>query len=107
MEGRMMKEVNPIKVSVIIPIYNEQEYLPQCLDSICGQTLQDIEILCVNDESTDKSEEIIREYMESDARVILVQNSHIGGGGQDPRGTRVLHWQEGIKMPSAKGCVLC
>ena len=42
-----------IKISVIIPIYNMEEYLPQCLDSIVSQTLREIEILCIDDGSTD------------------------------------------------------
>jgi glycosyltransferase involved in cell wall biosynthesis len=48
-----------IKVSVIIPIYNVEKYLRQCLESIVNQTLEDIEIICVNDGSTDNSMKII------------------------------------------------
>ncbi len=47
-----------VKVSVILPIYNEEKYLAQCLDSICGQTLKEIEIICVDDGSTDNSTHI-------------------------------------------------
>ena len=47
-------------VSVIVPVYNTARYLPQCLSSLCAQTLHDIEILCINDGSTDASEDIIR-----------------------------------------------
>ena len=50
------------KVSVIIPIYNAQDYLERCLDSVCNQTLKDIEIICVNDASTDKSIDILNKY---------------------------------------------
>ena len=44
-----------VKVSVIIPVYNEELYLEQCLDSVCNQTLREIEILCIDDGSTDDS----------------------------------------------------
>ena len=50
-----------IKVSVCVPIYNMEKYLSQCLDSLVNQTLKDIEIICVNDESKDKSLEILHE----------------------------------------------
>lgn len=55
---RLLKEF--VKVSVIIPVYNTAQYLPQCLDSLCNQTLKNIEIICVNDGSTDNSEEILK-----------------------------------------------
>jgi len=54
-----------IKVSVIIPIYNEEIYIKQCLDSILLQTLKDIEIICVDDGSTDNSIEILNEYVKN------------------------------------------
>ena len=50
------------KVSIIIPVYNVEEYLERCLDSIVNQTLKDIEIIIVNDGSTDGSKEIIQKY---------------------------------------------
>lgn len=57
-------------VSVIIPIYNVESYLDKCLESICGQTLRDIEIICINDGSTDRSEEIMNEWAEKDCRIV-------------------------------------
>lgn len=54
------------KVSVIIPIYNTEPYLRECLDSVVNQTLRDIEIICVDDGSTDGSLAILREYQEKD-----------------------------------------
>ena len=51
-----------IKVSVIIPVYNTEKYLKQCLDSVCAQTLQEIEIICVDDGSTDSSPDILKDY---------------------------------------------
>ena len=50
------------KISIIIPIYNVEKYLKECLDSVLSQTLQDIEIVCVNDGSTDGSKDILDEY---------------------------------------------
>ena len=63
------------KVSVIIPVYNVSEYLFDCIDSICNQTLREIEVLCVNDGSTDKSLEILRDYETKDKRVHVFENS--------------------------------
>jgi glycosyltransferase involved in cell wall biosynthesis len=51
------------KISVIIPIYNVEPYLKKCMDSIVNQTLKDIEIICVNDGSTDKSSDILSQYI--------------------------------------------
>ena len=51
-----------MKVSIIIPVYNSERYLGECLDSVLNQTLKDIQIICVNDASTDHSEAILEEY---------------------------------------------
>lgn len=56
-------------VSIIIPVYNTEKYLRQCLDSVVDQTLKDIEIICVNDGSTDNSLNILKEYKEKDNRI--------------------------------------
>lgn len=71
---------NP-KVSVIIPIYNVESFLAECLDSVLAQTLPDIEIICVNDGSTDNSLEIIEQYAEKDSRIVTV-NKENGGYGK-------------------------
>lgn len=63
------------KISVIIPIYNAQDYLKRCLDSIVNQTLNDIEIICVNDCSNDKSLDIIEEYSKKDKRIKLINHN--------------------------------
>lgn len=57
------------KVSVIIPIYNTAAYLREALDSICKQTLKELEIILINDGSTDESQSIIEEYAKNDARI--------------------------------------
>ena len=60
------------KISVIIPVYNVEKYLRECLDSVINQTLEDIEIICVNDGSTDKSGEILNEYAYKDSRIKII-----------------------------------
>lgn len=66
---------NPL-VTVIIPVYNTEPYLRKCLDSVCGQTYGNLEIICVNDGSTDGSQSILEEYAARDARVkVLVQEN--------------------------------
>ncbi|MBW5398326.1 glycosyltransferase family 2 protein, partial [Brachyspira pilosicoli] len=55
-----------IKVSVIVPVYNVEDYLRECLDSIINQTLKEIEILCIDDCSTDNSYNILEEYSKKD-----------------------------------------
>ncbi len=67
-------------VSILVPIYNVEKYLPQCLTSLCNQTLEDIEIICINDGSTDRSLEIIKEFQEKDPRIILIDKENSGYG---------------------------
>ena len=66
-----------VKVSVIIPVYNVEKYLEECLESIIDQSLEDIEIVCVNDGSTDNSLSILESYAELDNRIkIISQENH-------------------------------
>lgn len=65
-------------VSVLIPVYNVEEYLERCLDSVLNQSLTRIEVICVNDGSTDKSLEILKKYQENDSRVIIVSKENGG-----------------------------
>jgi glycosyltransferase involved in cell wall biosynthesis len=67
------------KVSVIIPVYNVEKYLPRCLDSVCNQTLKDIEIICINDFSPDNSLSILNKYAEKDDRFKIINKSENGG----------------------------
>ena len=68
------------KVSVVVPVYNVEKYLEQCLDSIVNQTLKDIEIICVDDGSTDKSGEILDRYVSEDDRIKVIHKKHSGYG---------------------------
>ena len=67
-----------IKVSVIIPVYNSEKYLKQCLDSVVNQTLKNIEIIVVNDGSTDNSLQIIQEYVNKYSNVKLINKQNEG-----------------------------
>ena len=58
-----------VKISIIIPVFNDEKHLHQCLSSLVNQSLKDLEIICLNDGSTDSSEEIIKEFMAEDDRV--------------------------------------
>lgn len=69
-----------LDVSVIVPIYNDEKYLEECLDSLINQTLKNIEIICVDDGSTDSSLEILKKYAEHDNRIIVLQQSNQGAG---------------------------
>ena len=60
------------KISIIIPIYNTEKYLRRCLDSVCNQTFGDIEIICINDCSTDGSLNILNEYAQKDNRIKII-----------------------------------
>lgn len=68
------------KVSVILPIYNVSQYLRECLDSVVRQTLKELEIICVNDGSTDNSLEIIEEYAAKDERIVIITGPNGGYG---------------------------
>ena len=68
------------KVSVIIPVYNVEKYLKQCLDSVLNQTLEDIEIICVNDGSTDNCPQILEDYVRQDKRIKVIHKSNSGYG---------------------------
>lgn len=81
-----------IKVSVIVPVYNVKKYLAKCLDSIIAQTLKEIEIICVNDGSTDGSDKVLQEYAKKDSRIQVVNRKN--GGLSAARNTG---------MPYAKG----
>lgn len=65
-------------ISVIVPVYNSESYLEECLTSICKQTYPNLEIIVVNDGSTDQSEKIIRKYSQNDARVRLINQENQG-----------------------------
>lgn len=73
-------EPDRICVSIIIPMYNAERYLRECLDLLLRQTLKSIEIICVNDGSTDGTQEILKEYEKKDYRVKLLNQENQGAG---------------------------
>ena len=74
------------KVSVIIPAYNVELYCSECLNSILGQTLSDIEIICVDDGSTDATPDILRYYARKDPRVTFIRQENAGAGAARNKG---------------------
>ena len=90
--------MDDIKVSVIIPVYNVENYLEQCLNSIVNQSLREIEIICIDDGSTDRSPEILREFQDRDPRVMIHTESNSGCnaarnyGMRFARGKYLMFW---------------
>ena len=80
-------------VSIVIPIYNAEKYLAECLDSICSQTLREIEIICVNDGSTDGSAAVLSMFAEKDDRIRVISQ---------PNGGELAARNTGIKVSSGK-----
>lgn len=68
------------KVSIIVPAYNVEPYLVECMESITKQTLSDIEIICINDGSTDGTLKILKSYAEKDPRIVLIDKENGGYG---------------------------
>ena len=79
-----------MKISVIIPVYNVEKYLEECLNSVINQTYSNIEIICVNNCSTDDCEKILEKYRQNDDRIILIKTKKNVGLG--------LSRNEGIKL---------
>ena len=105
-----------IKVSVIIPVYNAGNYLRQCLDSVLGQSLKELEVICVDDGSTDSSREIIMEYANRDERVKSLSQSNSGPGAARNLGLSVANgenvifldaddWFEGDFLEKTCACI--
>ena len=68
-----------LKVSIIVPVYNVEKYLERCLNSLVNQSFKEIEIICINDGSTDSSLEILRNYESKDNRIKIIdkENTYI------------------------------
>ena len=76
------------KISVIIPVFNAEKWLRECLDSVCGQSLREIEIVCINDGSPDNSLEILKEYASRDKRIVIIDKKNEGVGAARNDGIR-------------------
>lgn len=77
------------KISVIVPVYNTEKYLGRCLDSLICQTYKNLEILCVNDGSTDNSQKILEDYAAKDSRITIIVQEN--GGLSAARNTGIFH----------------
>ena len=73
-------------VSIVVPVFNVERYLGECLDSLVGQTLRDIEVVCVDDGSTDSSPDILAEYASRDERIRVISKANSGYGDSMNRG---------------------
>lgn len=80
-----MNELKDISVSIIVPVYNVEPYLKQCLDTLVHQTLSNIEIICVNDGSTDNSLAILQEYEHTYHNLVVLNNTIEGDGAAEAR----------------------
>jgi len=80
-------------VSIVIPIYNVENYIDECLNSVISQSYKDIEILCINDCTTDSSIERVKEYMKTDNRIVLIENEKNCG----------LSYTRNVGLKNAKG----
>lgn len=78
-----------IKVSIIVPVYNVEQYLRKCLDSLINQTLKDIEIICINDGSTDNSRVILQEYAMKDNRIKVRSQENAGVSNARNNGLKI------------------
>jgi glycosyltransferase involved in cell wall biosynthesis len=72
-----MNTISP-KISIVIPVYNAESYLRDCLDSVVNQTMREIQIICINDGSTDLSLSILEEYANDDSRILLINKINAG-----------------------------
>lgn len=86
------------KVSIIVPVYNVEKYIEDCLNSLTSQSLKDIEIICINDGSTDKSGEIIEKIAKQDKRIKLIKQEN---------GGRSVARNAGLKAVSTKYVMFC
>ena len=89
-----------IKVSVIVPVYNAEEHLSQCLDTIVNQTLKEIEIICVDDGSTDHSLEILNQYAQKDIRIKVIRQKNQYAGVARNNGLKVAQGEYVIFLDS-------
>ncbi|ETI90281.1 glycosyltransferase family 2 protein [Clostridium butyricum] len=78
-------------ISIIVPIYNVEKYLERCIKSICVQTYEYIEIILVDDGSTDRSLEICMEHKKKDLRIIVIHQDNLGLSGARNTGMIASH----------------
>lgn len=69
-----------VKVSIVMPMFNQEKYIVECLSSVLRQTLQEIEIIVVNDGSTDNSLALVKEFAQQDDRIVVIDKPNSGYG---------------------------
>ena len=74
------------KVTVLVPCYNVEKFLPQCLESLIGQSLRQLQIVCINDGSTDSTLAVLRSYAARDKRIQIIDKPNSGYGASMNRG---------------------
>lgn len=80
---------NSVKISIVIPVYNVEKYIQECIESLRCQTFQDFEIICVDDGSTDKTLGILRDFKLKDNRISILQQHHSGAGAARNNGIKL------------------
>lgn len=81
------------KISVIIPVYNTEKHISKCIESVCNQTYQNLEIICIDDGSTDYSGEIVENYSKTDSRIIVVHQENKGESNARNKGLSLAKGQ--------------
>lgn len=85
--------LSDIKISLIIPVYNNEIWLPACLNSLLSQTLREIEILCIDDGSTDSSHDILEQYAQKDTRIVIFTQPNAGASSARNKGLEMAKGQ--------------
>lgn len=75
-----------VKISIVIPVYNTEKYLADCLNSVMNQTIKDIEVICIDDGSTDSSLDSLKEYQKKHGNVIVIEQENKGAGNARNKG---------------------
>ena len=79
------------RVSTIIPVYNVEQYLPQCLDSVLSQSYSDLQVILIDDGSTDSSGAICDEYAKRDSRIVVIHQKNSGAAAAKNAGLRIAN----------------
>ena len=77
------------KISVILSAYNEEKFIRKAIESVVNQTLEDIEIIIINDGSTDNTLDIINSYADKDSRIVVIDQENIGLGASRNKGMKI------------------
>lgn len=85
--------MNDIKLTILVPCYNVEKYVAQCIESILAQTYRNIEVICINDGSTDKTLSILRKYAELDSRIQIIDKKNSGYGASMNQGLSIASGQ--------------